>query len=486
MTIALLLMGALVCGQTLAPNHWLDEELRFLWNRGELWQFSPLQRPFVAAEVLNAGALPHDEPAERLLSRLPRPGANAVLFTWSRSEGAVRNRPFHVGLRPAVGAVVAPGLQVLTSFYIDNQLDADSSYIGKRQSGLAAYCEQAYMLFRKERFTLRFGRDFLVWGPGLDASLLFSDAARPLDHVYAAWESRRLQFSFMAAALDFTYSSDAVKPERYNRYLSGHRLEWRPSPFIRLAVSETALYGGAGAVPDAALLNPFIFFTGEEHNGPQTANVMAAVDFAVSVRRRWMFYGSFLLDDVQLECSGVDALGEPPEFGLLAGGNWADPLNLRGVDCYAEYTRVANRTYNGQGGEWEKYLHRGVPIGHFLGNDFERMLVGLRRRIGPDWRLKAQFEHRRRGEGRIDRPFDTPWRNVPPGTYREPFPTGVVERTDRLLFSLRRQWNWWGAAQFDAAYSTIKNAENQRGRNEAGWEFALRLSLEFVGTLASE
>ncbi|MDZ7369971.1 MAG: capsule assembly Wzi family protein [candidate division KSB1 bacterium] len=473
-----------VVGQTIVPDHWLVDEIRYLQHRGRLWNLSLLQMPY------DVGSLQAEQteidPVGLYLRRWNRQGGNDFLFTWNRFDqrfSSQADQSLNSTLRLGLGAAAAPGIKAVTSFYIDNQLDADSLYIGKRQGGWAAFTEQAYLSFKTGRFTFRLGRDYLVWGPGRDASLMISVSARPMDHFYGAWTHPNLQFSFFAAQLDQTNYPINAKPAQQNRFLSGHRIEWRPRQFLRVALSETALYGGPNSGFDLAFMNPLIFFTGEEHNGPQTANVMAMLDIVALAADQLTFYASFLLDDIQLERANVDDKGEPPEYGLTAGLNWADPLHLPGVDWFAEYTRVTNRTYNGQGGAWEKYLHRNVPIGHFLGNDFERMILGVSARPARTWRMSASWEHRRRGEGRVSKPFDTPWRDLPPGQkYVEPFPTGIVESAHFLNFSVRRYFGCLGFLEAQAAYRTVKQVENQIGIDDSGWEAALRLSLELLAS----
>lgn len=492
MKIILLLLLTLsysqVFGQTLRPGHWLNDDLRYYQHRGGLWQFSPLERPYSLQTLLQEMKPTVNEPGGWFMERMTMEENSDQALTWFQYDQALQSEKesrLHSVLRLGLGGMTSSKLQAFTSFYIDDQLDADSTYIGKRQSGMAAFTDQAYLLYNSSKFTVKFGRDYLVWGPGIDASLLISAAARPMDHLYFSWNSRLLKFSYFTAVLDCTDYALEGKPSQQNRFLSGHRLEWRPLKYLRMALSETAIFGGPGAGLDLALMNPLIFYTGEEANGPQTANVMAAFDVAVIPINRWMVYGTLLLDDIQLENQNVDDRGEPAEYGLLTGLNWADPLRVEGVDLFAEYTRVTNRTYNGQGGAWEKYLHRNVPVGHFLGNDFDRWIAGLRWRPNPFLRAKLYCEHRRRGEGRVNRPFDAPWRDMPAGiAYSEPFPTGVVESSDRLTFSLRWQPRWWGSAQFDVAYRSVANVENQIDVQERMWEMRLLFSFEFFGSYA--
>jgi len=56
-----------------------------------------------------------------------------------------------------------------------------------------------------------------------------------------------------------------------------------------------------------------------------------------------------LIDDIQIEKSGPGDL-EPNEVGYIYGANLADPFGVFGLDVYGEYTRITNRTFQGQGG----------------------------------------------------------------------------------------------------------------------------------------
>lgn len=483
-----LLLALTLNAQTLRPNYWLDDDIRFYHHRGALWQFSPLQRPYSVQRLREAtNTLKTLEPGYAVLQKLPAAEAEQRALAWAVLDNAVvreqNESRLHAVQRATLGGQINPHVQAYTTFYIDNQLDADSSYIGERQNGLAAFMEQAYISVEYQAFHLKFGRDYLVWGPGRDAALLLSAHSRPMDQLYASWQNRWIQFSFVTATLDQTEYEVDGEPSTQHRYLSGHRLEFRPARYLRIGFSETALFAGPDAGYDFALLNPVTFYTGVQHNGPQTANVMASADVAWMPFSFVTLYGSFLMDDIQLEDETVDDKGEPAEWGVLAGFDWADPFGVYGLDLFAEYTRVTNRTYNGQGGPWEKYLHRNQPIGHVLGNDFDRWLAGFSYRPLPQWRSRVMYERRRRGEGRVHKPFDAPWRDVPPGeTYSEPFPTGVVETSQRLFVATRWQPLWWLYGEAWVSYWDVQQVDNQLGRDDTFWDVRVRLSVEWLGT----
>ena len=475
-----------VYSQTIRPGHWIMDEVRYQWHRGNLWQFSNLHRPFTAPEIYAAFQNLHEPPASPLMQLLRRATAGdageSALF-WIELDNALNQDEWHTRQRVGAGVRLSPAVLLYSAINIDNQLDADPVYIGERQSGYAAFMEQAYMDAHWKKFQAKFGRDYLTWGPGLDASLHISDVSRPMDHLYLAWQNRFLHLSWFSATLDATEFDVKGKASTQNRYLSGHRIEVRPWRYVRFGLAETALFGGPNAGLDFAYLNPVQFYTATEQNGPQKANVMASLDATLLLHRRLTLYGEFLLDDFQFENSSVDDRGEPPEYGLMAGLNWAEPAGITSVDIFSEYTRVTNRTYNGQGGPWEKYLHRNSPIGHFLGNDFDRFIFGVGYRPSALFRLNLLYEHRRQGEGRIENVFDMPWRDVGPGVrYSEPFPTGVVEKTNVMRAVCRWQPFFWLRTDLSLARHSVDNYENARSSRHDFWRANLSLSFEFAAS----
>lgn len=487
----LILVFIVVCqvhSQTIRPNHWLDFDMRFYWHRGCLWNLSPLEKPLsqrLFIREMLAENIAHGEYGYFLLSKMPKESESALVWLQSSNiyESGDGYAHYHAKQRATLSAQLVPWLEVYGTFYVDNRLSQDSTYMGKEQNGLSAFWEQAAFAASNKNFTAKFGRDYLMWGPGYDATLMISDVSRPLDHLYLAWQNRWLKFSYFTATLDQTEYPANNEPSVQNRYLSGHRLELRPLKYYRIAISETALFGGPHAGNDFAFMNPLLIYTAVQHNGPQTANVMASLDMMFMPIKNLSIYGAYLLDDTQFEDS-IQSDQEPPEIGYLFGFNYAD-LKFYGLDLFAEYSRVTNRTYNGQGGGWEKYLHRNMPIGHFLGNDFDRILLGLSYRSSDMFRATFFYEKRQKGEGRIEKPFDTPWKQLPPGTpYSEPFPTGVVEKSDLFTLSARWQPKHWIYLDLVAEYVTSSNWRNQQDVCKNYGEIKLKIGFELFKTFS--
>jgi hypothetical protein len=362
---------------------------------------------------------------------------------------------------------------------VDQELLDDPRYWGKRWRGFSGYTEQAYLLVSFDKYLFKFGRDFLWWGKGYDATLLISDYSRPLDHLLFQIDFSRARLTYFAAKLNDTSLPDSlVQAGGINvaeRYLAAGRLEIAiHRNRLRLGLGQMILQGGPATNVDWSVLNPFIIFHGEQINGGIGGNSFIAFD---AVARPWdgfELYGQVLVDDWQSEKSSlVDQ--EPTEMGLVLGGEIADVFGPTGITLGVEYTRVANRTYN-TSVDWEKFIHYNRPLAHFLGNDFDRWLLYGRAYVGWSTQITTLAEFRRRGEGRIEAPFERPWLNLPPGqSYHENFPSGVVEKS----LHLRLEARWHQDSNFFVAlhgdYSRYENFSNQLGRERRDISFLLRL-----------
>lgn len=381
-------------------------------------------------------------------------------------------------------------LALVNTIRVDQELREDPNYLGKRWRGFAGYTEQAYALLHFDKYVAKFGRDFLWWGRGYDATLLLSDYSRPLDQFYGRATFNKFRLHYVAAKLDPVRLPDSLQASPVHnfaeRYLSAVRAELVFNPrVLTVAATQMVIYGGANRGFEWYYLNPLLLFHGEQLNEARKGNTFLALDFSLRPAARAELYGQLLIDDYQIERTGKRDL-EPSEMGYLLGGELAEPLHWRGVSLGAEYTRVANRTYNTLFA-WEKFLHRNRPLAHFLGNDFDRVLVHGHAYLGANVTLNAVFETRRRGEGRIDSTFEAPWLNVNEGeSYSEKFPSGVVERSKHVQFELR----WHPGAAFylslHAMHSRYRDFAHQTGVDKTEnsffvklwWENAWRLGLD--------
>ncbi len=381
--------------------------------------------------------------------------------------------------RTKINAPLGKYITLYNGMSIDKYKAEDPFYAGKKWMDNAAFAEQAYAAVYVGRFRFKFGRDFLRWGVGSQGTLLFSDIARPMDQFFGAVQSGPFRFSFFTSILDELLFSqelaDSVGFHFSRRYVSTHRLDgWFFNGRLQCAVTEAVIYGGEDRNIEWYFLNPLMFYYGAQTNKSGLGNVLGSVDVLFYPVRKWEVYGSLLIDDIQVEKKVPGDL-EPNEIGYIIGTRWADPFQLFGLTLSGEYVRVANRTYKTQN-IWETFIHRNEPLGYPLGNDFDQWQIAGSQWISGDLWLKAGYGVTRKGEGSLYTLWDEPWMgNTIDEGYSEPFPTGVVEKTNTLSFYLRYypSTKWGMQAEFHS--SQIENAGHVEGQkdNAVSWRIGV-------------
>lgn len=467
--------------------HWIYDYLTELKVRGYLGDLNLSVKPISAAEILKEiQNIADSKPATAILaghlrrSYLLKTGSDSAkgrlmtqlfLKNYTSFDPETEKWQNRFIPRGRISFQFGGNLAVQSSFLTDNRLDENKKYLGKRQSGIASYSEESYIIYSPKHFNFLLGRSFVRWGPGATGSLLLSDFSRPLDQMYADFSYKWLRFFFLTASLNTVSVNNTVA----NRYFSAHRLNFQLRKNIWLGISETVIYGGPNAAPQLAFHIPVIFYHGVILNGPTLGNTMGSIDISCYPAKNMHLYGELLIDDIQLEKSGPVDL-EPNEWGLLIGIQSA----YQRFFWETEYVRVTNRTYKTPD-LWESYTFRNDPLGYFLGNDFDHLRIRGNYWLRSDFRLQTILQFIRRGAGRIDTPFDTPWMSTPAGEdYREPFPTGIVEKLRRFQLELRwHPGSSFGYGEVPLGYENINSIENEQDKNSAGWFFNLGFWLEF-------
>ena len=187
--------------------------------------------------------------------------AEPKLLIGLRTDLEANNDPgkLYPQLRTFGAAILPYGISVVNVMTIDPYATDNPNYIGKEWRGLSGYTEQAYFIWQTKFSCLTFGRSYLLTGPGRNSNLMFSDAARPMDQLRLEFFQKYFSFQSVFAQLD--------QIDGANRYLNSHRLTLFLKGF-QFSLTETLLYGGKNKQLELAYLNPFLFYHGEQMNGP--------------------------------------------------------------------------------------------------------------------------------------------------------------------------------------------------------------------------
>ena len=486
---------------------WTYQYIRLLQRRGHLLELNPLSLPYTHGEVEAAiRRLPERrlrDPERRWVELLKKRFSQgrshrrgARVGGWLEAGAAVSNNDRLDPLRyTEVGTplIEAGDLRIYPNAALQIYLDARPvvAQLGLRHNvfydvdpdGLDAVNrlyvrnEDAYVGVNTRVAGLYVGRFSNHWAPIGMPGLLVSANPRSYDLALIRIGGQRLTLRSILGELDaanadgsFTGRATDIPGETpINRYLSAHRLDWRPNRHLAFSLSESALYSGPGASPSLKFLSPvhtFLFLIdnrpkNEEHNG----------FFAASAWGHWRrMTGSFqvLLDDFDFINSTEPAsLGVAAEVSVVAAP-W--------VEFNTSTTAVTALTYNTHQPEGRYlYLLRGIGTEF---SDFVHFYVGAEFHPGmtPFLSVAPGIQMLWQGEGDVLSPFpDDP-------SSQETILLGTVEQTTRLSTRIRYQPDprfWVGA---DLGVNMVSDLGHVPGVTDSRFvgqlEFGVRLSID--------
>jgi hypothetical protein len=369
---------------------------------------------------------------------------------------------------------INPTLLLQYSIIIDQDFYSSPDYFGYKWRGFAGYQDQIFITFRHNQIQLLFGRDYLVWGYGHTGNLFISDNSRSLDMVKISSHSEHLIINFFVSQLDKMYGAE--------RYLSATKIMFRPTSNITLGLGQSALYGGENRSIDFTLSNPLSFYSLTQDNDGKYMNGMLYFDFYGVINNSVNIYGELLIDDFQIDHSAISDL-EPNEIAFIIG---IEGINIfERIDYWFEFVQVRNRTYNVPDmRNFEKFLHRGKPIGHPLGTDFQMISTNFEGWISSTINAYGLLAFIRKGEGTIEGSFQEPWLNdgiTLESGFTEKVPSGIVETTSQITAGIHWYPNGTISLHTSLGYEYIRNYDNISAMEFTGVLFDFQIESTFRG-----
>ena len=314
--------------------------------------------------------------------------------------------------------------KIVNRMFMSDSWENASKGGGKEVKNIFGYTQDGYIQYDNTwgmiNNTWIAGRAFLDHGFGKTSQLLMSKDSRPFD--LFSWN---IQYKGMSGNMT------GIQLENINgkkRFLSLHTLTWDINEKLTLSFSEASIYSGENRGIEWQFFNPVIFWVPEREN-PSTGQANGFLYGGIKYKHTstLSFWAELLIDDYQINNESKGDL-EPNEIGFL-GGVEKTGWPLQTSDLWLEYTRITNRTYQTPDIS-ETYTHRGFPIGHYLGNDFDMIqLYYSQENMKGKLKPYISLAYVRDGANGLDTPFDTPWEDstVTMTTgYSEPFPTGPI------------------------------------------------------------
>lgn len=365
------------------------------------------------SELIDMGALPGGYERYRL-----HPLEKATMYgTYLNSPPT--QLPLHNG-RGSLNALINPlGDYNLGRHPIDgwsNAVEADGRYqLGKYFSAYVrprfevdiptssmpmeahAYIQNAYATFRAGNFSIKVGRDSMLWGFGERGSLLYSTNPRPLDGVWITnpkparlpWVFKylgRWRYTLYAANLGPGY------PQKWG-WLAGYQLSLEPAKYVELDFGHVVMIGGSGTQVGSPLdvLGEFLGFrpAGTSGGAPNFTNHMFEVGVLVRIpqARGVELYGDFAIEDKWKSVKKTLVHGMS-----YLGGLYLPRLNDSGsLDLRLEYAHTNPLQYRHHAYTDGYTINRRL-IGSDAGSDANVVHALLRYSVSPSMWLGTTFD----------------------------------------------------------------------------------------------
>ncbi len=364
-------------------------------------------------------------------------------------------------------------IEGFVSYIVNLRWAHEDNYRGRQWAGFAGRPDQVYLRTSGDNWGLQLGKDYISWGEGL----MLGREHTPFESLDFELEFGPFNFSgftgFLNSMMYFEpFMTDSFIGRYANRYLAGHRLEF-VSEHFSIALNEIMLYGGLGRMPEISYVVPFYWYHAEQLNRGLDDNTFLGGDFKVlfpPVR----FTGEVLVDDIQVE-SETQSDEEPPEIGIAGQLDYGGTVFSKWVTLRARYEGVTNWTYN-QNKLWNRYIYLDEYLGSKYGNDYDRSSFGIDLFVAPEFIFNIEGFYFRKGEGRVDAVWNTPWMDIE-GPYSEPFPTGVVEKTAGFNLDWKGYYREYGFWKFGFEYGSVENAGHVSGKTADYWQLDLQLDV---------
>lgn len=393
--------------------------------RGELRGVSLLDRPYTA-EALAAGA---DTALGRAQSPVVRSYAialrtalqrytvagggtspsgasflaNGDVFATGQSSGerelmqADTNRSATGGFGFRLGMVAGP-VAALVHPVIDNRLNNDPDFSGRKDRAIAGRTEDAYVSGQWQYASLFVGRMVRNWGPYALVGQQLGSAPYSYDHVYARVGTDRINLSALVAKLDDAFEPNGV----YARYFYTHRLGVRFRG-VEAAVTEGMVASGIGRSYDLAFASPLNIYALSWRNERLDGNLSLGGNLGLRTSRFGNYTGELFIDNLQIDRKCATC-SEPSSYGITASAEGV-PL-WRDQRLFASYARLSGLAYRNKELAG-MYASDGIGLGEAF-SDYDEARAGIDLAAIPYTTLRVYGAFRRQGQGDYHLPYPDP------------------------------------------------------------------------------
>jgi hypothetical protein len=257
---------------------------------------------------------------------------------------------------------------------------------------------------------ISFGQDNFTWGYGINGKIVISEKSplnqylrlhyKPFTWLKFDFAHHWLNSNFIDSANTYNYGNTIYGGNRINylpKFLSTHTLTLTPIKGMNLSFGESIIYNEK---PDIGFLNPLQFYKIYDNNKSLYEILNGnngQIFMQLSLRNiipKANIYSSVFVDEIKLF-----KIFNKNESRNQLGYNLGIQMNdifIPYLAFFGEYTRVNPFVYTNLNPA-QNYTSFGFNLGDWVGNNFDRKIIGLKYTPIPRFRLELRYQNIRKG-----------------------------------------------------------------------------------------
>ena len=218
------------------------------------------------------------------------------------------------------------------------------------------YRNQSSLYLKGATFDVEISNRPFSWGWSSGYSPLISASAIPFNRFSIYKKFEKFNFEYFHGSLnDKSINEIHNLNEKLEKFIAGHRFQYKPTNDFKLSISEIVVYGKRS--PELGYLNPISFFWAQEHNLGDLDNILLAFDFGYRPFQGFIFYNSLVIDELSWKDLFSNWWGNKFSYQF---GIFLSLKNMKMPDLRMEYTATRPWTFTHPD---YSYTHRRSSIG---------------------------------------------------------------------------------------------------------------------------
>jgi hypothetical protein len=179
--------------------------------------------------------------------------------------------------------------------------------------------------------------------------------------------------------------------QKAKKFSARHYLSWNVIKSLRIGFFESVVWQASDSNYyrgfDPFYINPIQFYRPVEYSIGSSDNSLLGFDFSLKIKKRWILYSQFMLDEFLLREISSGNGWWANKFAIQIGLKAFEPFNSKGLFVRAEFNLARPFTFS-HGSSKQNYAQLGEAIGHPLGSNFYEGLLQINIDIGKYGRLE--------------------------------------------------------------------------------------------------